>query len=223
MLLLDRVRQFVRRHDLAGRETRVVAALSGGSDSVALRISCASSNAQGSCASSALPISTISFATCGRRRRAVLSTRLPTSLGWPFCVDREDVAARARRGAAVARGRGPHARATRSSSAPALHFGADVVALGHTRDDQAETFLLRLMRGAGPRGSGGDAPAQRGVIRPLSTAGATSCARILPQRTSPYVDDESNDDVGIPRNRVRAELLPLLEDRFNPRDRRRAR
>ena len=121
------------------------------------------------------------------------------------------------RAASGARSRTRRARrATRSSSARARSFGADVVALGHTRDDQAETFLLRLLRGAGPRGLASMHPRRGAIIRPLLDCRRASCARTSTRAASPFVDDESNADVGIPRNRVRAELLPLLEQRFNP-------
>ena len=103
-----------------------------------------------------------------------------------------------------------------------LHFGADAVALGHTRDDQAETFLLRLIRGAGPRGLASMYPRHDWLVRPLLGSRRLELREYLALRRAAgdpaarYVDDETNDDVGIPRNRVRAELLPLLEARFNP-------
>ena len=94
--------------------------------------------------------------------------------------------------------------------------GADVVALGHTRDDQAETFLLRLIRGAGPRGLAAMHPRHGSIIRPLLDCRRGELRAYLDERQTAYLNDETNDDVTIPRNRVRAELIPLLEQRFNP-------
>jgi tRNA(Ile)-lysidine synthase len=95
-------------------------------------------------------------------------------------------------------------------------FAADVVALGHTRDDQAETFLLRLIRGAGSRGLAAMHPRKDALIRPLLDCRRDELREYLAARQFAYVADESNDDVSIPRNRVRAELLPFLAERFNP-------
>src|SRR4029077_8841320 len=94
--------------------------------------------------------------------------------------------------------------------------GADVVALGHTRDDQAETVLLRLTRGAGSRGLAGMHPKNGLIVRPLLGCRRQELRAWLAERSQPFVEDESNQDVSIPRNRVRAELVPLLEERFNP-------
>ena len=97
-----------------------------------------------------------------------------------------------------------------------MRLEADAIALGHTRDDQAETFLLRLLRGAGSRGLAGMHPRRGHIVRPLLDCRRGDLRSFLEERGEPFVHDESNDDVSIPRNRVRAELLPLLERRFNP-------
>ena len=97
-----------------------------------------------------------------------------------------------------------------------MELAADVIALGHTRDDQAETFLLRLLRGAGAKGLAGMHPRSGAVVRPLLDCRRAELCAYLEGRQIRYVTDESNADVSIPRNRVRAELLPLLEHRFNP-------
>ncbi len=95
-------------------------------------------------------------------------------------------------------------------------LGADLVAVGHTRDDQAETFLLRLVRGAGLRGLAAMHPRNGPIIRPLLACRRGELRAYLDRRRIAYVEDETNLDVSIPRNRVRAELVPLLERRFNP-------
>src|SRR5439155_3961093 len=94
-----------------------------------------------------------------------------------------------------------------------LELHGDLVALGHTRDDQAETFLLRLVRGAGPRGLAGMYPRHGAFVRPLLDCRRGELRAYLAERGIGYVEDETNADVRIPRNRVRAELLPLLADR----------
>ena len=90
------------------------------------------------------------------------------------------------------------------------------MAVGHTRDDQAETFLLRLVRGAGPRGLAAMHPRNGPIIRPLLACRRGELRAYLEARRIAFVEDETNSDVSIPRNRVRAELVGLLERRFNP-------
>jgi tRNA(Ile)-lysidine synthase len=75
---------------------------------------------------------------------------------------------------------------------------------------------MRLLRGAGPRGLAGMHPRNGAVVRPLLGCTRAELRAWLAERQLPFVDDETNQDVSIPRNRVRAELLPLLTARFNP-------
>jgi tRNA(Ile)-lysidine synthase len=96
------------------------------------------------------------------------------------------------------------------------HFAAGAVALGHTRDDQAETFLLRLVRGAGLRGLAAMYPHNGAIVRPLIECQRSDLRVWLAEHHITFVEDETNRDVSIPRNRIRAELLPLLTARFNP-------
>jgi tRNA(Ile)-lysidine synthase len=96
-------------------------------------------------------------------------------------------------------------------------IGAKRVALGHTRDDQAETFLLRLVRGSGTRGLAGIYPVVEGLfIRPLLGVGRNDVEAYLKERSLPWRLDSSNADPGRTRNRIRSRLLPLLREEFNP-------
>jgi tRNA(Ile)-lysidine synthase len=212
--LADRVRQFVRQHDLARATTRVVVAVSGGSDSVALAHLLREMAAAGE-----LRIAGAAHFNHQLREAADADERsvaaLAAAFAWPLLVEREDVAGRARRerrsiedAARTAR----HAFFERART----HFDADAVALGHTRDDQAETFLLRLLRGAGPRGLASMHPRRGAIIRPLLACRRADLRAFLGERHATFVEDESNADTAIPRNRVRAELLPMLAGRFNP-------
>ena len=212
--LIDRVWQFVRQHDLIGPDTGVLAAVSGGSDSVALvHLLKALADARG------LRLAGVAHFNHQLRPSAADDERfaagVAASLDLPFFSDREDVAARASR----------ERRSIEDAARTARHkffervratAGADVVALGHTRDDQAETVLLRLLRGAGPRGLAGMHPRRGAIVRPLLGCRRQDLRAWLVERQLRFVDDETNQDVGIPRNRVRAELLPLLAARFNP-------
>jgi len=94
---------------------------------------------------------------------------------------------------------------------------ASWIALGHTADDQAETFLMRILRGAGVEGLGG-IPERRegGIIRPLLRGTRKEILGLLSQEKIPYIEDPSNRKPVYQRNRIRHALLPILEQ-YNPK------
>jgi len=98
----------------------------------------------------------------------------------------------------------------------AAGIGPDaMIATAHTADDVAETILLRLARGSGLRGLRG-IPARRGrVVRPLLEARRASLRAALDEAGIAYVVDPSNTELAHARNRVRAEILPVMEQ-LNP-------
>jgi tRNA(Ile)-lysidine synthase len=95
---------------------------------------------------------------------------------------------------------------------------ADKIATAHTLDDQAETVLMRIVRGTGSRGLSGIFPAQetKHLIRPLLEVSRRQVEAYLKELRQPWREDSSNLDLSHTRNRVRHELLPLLERDFNP-------
>jgi tRNA(Ile)-lysidine synthetase-like protein len=99
--------------------------------------------------------------------------------------------------------------------------GARFLALAHHRDDQAETLLHRLIRGTGPEGLAGMAPqTERGgliLLRPFLDLSREDLRAILAREGISWREDASNADARFTRNRVRGELIPLLQDAFNPR------
>jgi tRNA(Ile)-lysidine synthase len=211
---MGRVRETIRRYRLLTPETTVVAATSGGSDSVALAHLLNELDRAGECRFVGL-----AHFNHQLREHADLDqafcVKLAESLSRPLVVDRANVsgiAQREHRSIEDAARTARHASLERAR----VHLGADVVAVGHTRDDQAETFLLRLLRGAGPRGLGSMYPRRGNIVRPLLDCRRADLKEYLMEHERPYVHDETNDDVTIPRNRVRAELLPFIERRFNP-------
>jgi len=94
--------------------------------------------------------------------------------------------------------------------------GASAIAVAHTRDDQAETFLLRLLRGAGSAGLGAMRARSGDLIRPLLEVGRREVLEHLRAHGLEWREDASNAELRFSRNRVRHELLPYLERHFNP-------
>jgi tRNA(Ile)-lysidine synthase len=93
----------------------------------------------------------------------------------------------------------------------AVGCGADRIAVGHTEDDQAETYLIKLIRGAGLTGLGGVYPRRGNVIRPLLEVSRAKLREYLSSIGETWVEDESNEHLGNPRNRIRHEVLPMLD------------
>ncbi|HWS17819.1 MAG TPA: tRNA lysidine(34) synthetase TilS [Candidatus Elarobacter sp.] len=94
----------------------------------------------------------------------------------------------------------------------------DKIATAHTLDDQAETVLMRILRGTGARGLAGIAPSQKAkhLVRPLLTTSRPEVEAYLKAKGQCWREDSSNLDLGHTRNRIRHTLLPLLERDFNP-------
>ncbi|HAK97509.1 MAG TPA: tRNA lysidine(34) synthetase TilS [Planctomycetes bacterium] len=106
----------------------------------------------------------------------------------------------------------------------ARELALDAIATGHTADDQVETVLLRLLRGAGIAGLCGipfarplAGAAACSLIRPLLGVTRADTTAFLAARGARFRDDASNLDARIPRNRLRSEILPVLRAGFNAR------
>ena len=102
----------------------------------------------------------------------------------------------------------------------------DLVATGHTMDDQAETVLMRVLRGAGTRGLGGIFPSKAvedcegrligQIVRPLLAVRRTAVRSYLQSLGQSWREDATNRDLQYTRNRIRHGLVPLIETRFQP-------
>ena len=163
--LQQQVRRTLSRHDLCPPGSRVLVGLSGGSDSVGLLLLLREASVHGGFSWPARPTS-ITVRGPSSDRDEAFCRDLTAQLGVPFVRDGADVKA-------VAEPRGcPFEDCARRLRYAFLHraaqdLGADRIAVGHTRDDQAETFLLKLARGAGATGLGAVYPRRGDVIRPL--------------------------------------------------------
>jgi tRNA(Ile)-lysidine synthase len=214
--LAARVLSDLRRLRLVRVDDRVVVALSGGPDSVALALLMAEALA-------AVPARLVGLAHLHHGLRGgdadadvAFCGELAASLGLPLQVERADAAAFARAhrvSLEVAGHRLRHAFYVRARKA----LGARIVATGHTRNDLAETFLMRAVRGAGLRGLAGIRSMRPGLIRPLLDVSRQEVLQYLEERGRTFREDASNRDTRIPRNRIRHELLPWLERHLSPK------
>jgi len=205
--------------------TRVVVGVSGGPDSLALLQVLHE-------LSGPLALSLrVAHLDHGLRRGSAADVRFVASrakaLRWPFSSMRTDVRMLARRRRASIEEAGRLARYSFFHRV-AVRAGARVVAVGHTRDDQAETVLMRLIRGASASGLSGIAPARslddplgrRGgprvtLVRPLLARTRAEVEAFLKLRGIRALRDPSNSDPAFLRNRIRRRVIPALE-RINP-------
>jgi len=142
--------------------------------------------------------------------------KLAGEMGLPFSLGRVDVAAVARERAENLEQAARHER--RSFFLAYLDSGAaDRIALGHTRSDQAETVLFRFLRGSGTAGLAGIRPVtEDGFVRPLLGVDRAAVEKFLCERNIAWRQDSSNACLDFARNRIRRELLPMLQRDWNP-------
>ncbi|MGH9256061.1 MAG: tRNA lysidine(34) synthetase TilS [Vicinamibacterales bacterium] len=207
--LHQQIRRTIRRYGLLPPGSRVLVGLSGGSDSVALTRLLLDLAANGEFVLTGV-------AHFNHRLRAsadrdeTFCRQFAERLALPIVTESADVAAYA----------GEHSLSTEDAARrlrysflkrTATALGADRIAVGHTQDDQAETFLLKLMRGAGLTGLGGIYPRRDNVVRPLLDVTRADLRAYLEGVGEQWMEDESNQDVSNPRNRVRHRVLPELD------------
>lgn len=213
--LAIRTLETVRRDALLRAGGRVLVALSGGADSVAMLFLLRELESAGELAIAGVAHLNHQLRGADADGDEAFCAALAARLALPFRSGRVDVAALARD---RRRSLEDMARDVRYAflAAAASELEADAVAVAHTRDDQAETFLLRLLRGAGARGLAGIRPRAGRVIRPLLEIRREELRVYLRDVGECFREDASNADVVIPRNRIRHELIPYLQQRFNP-------
>jgi len=207
--LIQQVRRTIRRHGLLPAGSRVLVGLSGGSDSVALTRILIDLAEHGN-----FTVAGLAHLNHGLRATAAgdeaFCRALAQKLGLPIAVEQaavRDYAAAESLSIEDAARRLRYAFLDRAAAA----INADRIAVGHTQDDQAETFLLKLMRGAGLRGLGGVYPQRGAVIRPLLDVSRDDLRAYLQSRAEAWIDDETNADLANPRNRIRHRVLPELD------------
>ncbi len=202
MPLVDVARATIRRHGMLAGGELVLVAVSGGADSVALLHVLRA-------VTPALHLRLhVAHVDHGLRpdsgRDADFVRSLGARFGLPVDVVRVTVS---KSGSPEAAAR--HARYAALESV-ADRIAADRIAVGHTADDQAETVLMRLLEGAGPRGLAGIPPVRGRIIRPLLASRRADIVAALKGDGESWVEDPSNDDPRFSRNRIRHDLLPAL-------------
>ena len=214
MMLLTKVKETLHKHSMVSPGDRVVVAVSGGPDSVCLlRVLMALAPDRGL----SLHIAHLDHRFRGPESAAEARfvERLARDLGVPATIDSRDVPAYcAERGLSDQAGAREVRYAFLREVAQAEH--ASRIALGHTANDQAETLLMRLIRGAGTAGLSAIPPTRENIIRPIITATRDEVLEYLRGLNQGFATDPSNEKPLYTRNRIRRDVLPLLAT-FNPR------
>jgi tRNA(Ile)-lysidine synthase len=213
-MLPTKVKETIKKYSLLNPGDRVLVAVSGGPDSVCLL---AVLQALANDLDLTLHIAHLDHMFRGKESadEALFVSKLAKKFVIPATIEKFDVPAYC-----LERGLSPQegAREVRYDflQRAAATAGASLIATGHTANDQAETFLMRLIRGAGASGLSAIPPARENIIRPLIETTRDEVLKYLNDRELAFVTDSSNIKPVYTRNRIRMEVLPVLQ-RFNPR------
>lgn len=212
--MLHKVRRFIREEKILEPGKKLLLAVSGGPDSMALLHIMHTLAPEMALSLIALHLNH------GLRTEAALEEdfvrRHCHELGIDFYARKADIADLAAKGKKSLEEAGRDCR-YRFFYELLEELEADYIATAHHWDDQAETVLLHLLRGSGLKGLRGIMPRKGSLLRPLLALSKAEIILYLEERQIPYCLDESNEDLVFLRNRIRHELLPYLQKSFNPR------
>lgn len=210
MNILDPIRKVIEIHGLIPDDSQIVVAVSGGADSVALLHALHTLGVP------------VTVAHMNHQLRGADSDadeafvrKLANELGVPFFSTTADVNQLAEES-----GQSIEMAARQARHEFFSEFAGETIALAHHADDQVETFLLKLARGAGTEGLGGMSFCQSihelRIIRPMLEIRRSEILEWLVENELTWREDASNLDEHFLRNRVRHTILPLLEHELNP-------
>jgi len=215
MDLLHRVCDYIHRHRMVERGSLVLVAVSGGPDSVALLHILYNLKDELGISLHVVHLNHM-FRGAESEADALFVAGMAERLGLPATVESRDVPAyrqRRRLSAQVA----AREERYRFFAETAGRVGASKVALAHQADDQAETILINFLRGTGVTGLKGILPVREGFyIRPLLVVRRSDVERYCTEADISFRRDFSNLKPVYARNRVRLQLMPLLEKEYNP-------
>lgn len=213
-MIAKKVRDWTERHALLPEGARVVAACSGGPDSLALVDLLLPLCETHSCK---LFVAHVDHCMRGAAAEAdaAFVEAFCAERNLPFFGGKVDVPAQqsASGGSLESVARDCRYRFLRQVARDA---GGALIATGHHKDDQAETVLLHLLRGSGAQGLGGIRPRQDDLIRPLLCLTRQEIEDYCRAKALNPCKDETNSVLDFRRNRLRHETIPLLREAFNP-------
>jgi tRNA(Ile)-lysidine synthase len=209
--VLQQVRNYIARHGMILPGDLVLVAVSGGPDSLALLHALFTLAVELECR---LHVFHLDHGLRGAdsARDAAYTLEVATRLGLGCTIVRLE------EGALSGAGLPAKTRAVRyrEMERVAAQVGARRVALGHNLEDQAETVLMRVLRGAGTAGLGGIPPVRGSYVRPLLATPRAAIEQHCREYGLEPVRDPSNRRPVFLRNRIRLELLPHLAESYNP-------
>ena len=203
--MLNKLTAFIRQQNMIAPGERIICAVSGGADSVALLFGLYLLREK-------LDFS-LAAAHFNHHLRGEESDR-DAAFVRDFC-QRYDIALYAGGGEVQPGEKGLEA-AARTARYQFLRSLPGKIATAHTADDNAETILMHLVRGTGLKGLCGIPPVADGVIRPMLTVTRLDVERFLEEYHLAHIHDSSNDSDAFQRNRLRHHVMPLLREE-NPR------
>ena len=214
MTIRDQLLQAVARYDLLDPHDRVLVAVSGGQDSLALLMLLHDLVSE---LQLELVVGHLHHGLRGEVADADQQHvgELAAQLGLPYATDRTDVAALAKAEGVGVEAAGRRARYAFFDRAADAH-GCNKIALAHTATDRAETLLMNLFRGAGLPGLRSIPPRRGRIIRPLILVSRQETGEYCRITNMKVRLDSTNLDPTPLRNRVRANLLPQLEQEYGP-------
>ena len=216
--LVQRVRKFSEEHSLLEKKDRVIIGLSGGPDSVALLYLLLELREEYHLT---LILAHLEHGIRGEesRQQAQFVQHLGEELGLPCFIRYMDVP-QLRRIKGLSLEEAAREARYQFFREVAKETEATKIALGHTADDQAETLLMRLLRGAGPEGLAAIRPRRDEeipLIRPLLNVFRRQILDFLAEQKIPFCLDSTNQEPNCLRNRIRLHLIPLLSKEYNPK------